>query len=113
MMAKECMAHGHCSYEKTCNLDYKPHSPCGIHILVLQACKFHSTLIRPPLLQWKSGLIIWEESLGGEGLVVFIIYEHLKSGPIRWVAFGRSDLIREGLLYLILCIETITYFGFS
>lgn len=34
---------GHCSYEKTCNLDYKPHSPCGIHILVLQACKFLPT----------------------------------------------------------------------
>jgi hypothetical protein len=65
-------------------------------------CYSNSTLIRPPLLQWKSGLIIWEESLGGEGLVVvFIIYEHLKSGPIRWVAFGRSDLIREGLLYIV------------
>jgi hypothetical protein len=33
-------------------------------------CYSNSTLIRPPLLQWKSGLIIWEESLGGEGLVV-------------------------------------------
>jgi len=29
-----------------------------------------------------------------------VVFYYMKSGLIRWMAFGVSDLIREGLLYL-------------
>jgi hypothetical protein len=64
-------------------------------------------LIRPLLLQWKSGLIRGVASLEWNYLLVFSYLSASKSGLIRGVSFGRSGLIRGGLLY---CIFVGQYF---
>ena len=51
-------------------------------------------LVRPSLLQWKSGLLkrgSWRTQLSSTSILLSV---HLKSGLIRGVAFGGSDLIK-------------------
>ena len=60
--------------------------------------KISPSLIRPPLLQWKYGLISWVVSLeGAPGSI--LLSGHLKSG------MGRSGLIRGGY-----CIALCQFF---
>ena len=51
-------------------------------------------LVRPSLLQWKSGLLkrgSWRTQFSSTSILLSV---HLKSGLIRGVAFGGSDLIK-------------------